>query len=98
MKEMTMQNASIKLILAGLMGSAVLVGCATETPYMDQRFGEAVTSAKALQTINPEASLNTDPVVGMGGPAADATIVRYHDSYKTPPAPSNVFTIGIGGK
>lgn len=92
-----MQNTSIKLILAGLMGSAALVGCATDTPYMDQRFGETVNSAKALQTLNPDASLNTDPVAGMGGPAADAVIDRYHESYKNPPAPANVFTIGVGG-
>jgi hypothetical protein len=94
---MIMQNISIKLILAGLMGSTLLVGCAAQTPYMDQRFGESVNAAKALQTLNPDASLNTDPVVGMGGPVADAVIDRYHESYKTPPASANVFTIGVGG-
>ena len=91
-----MKNTSIKLILAGLMGSALLVGCAVQTPYMDQRFGEAVNAAKALQTLNPDASLNMDPVVGMGGPAADAVIDRYHESYKSPPASANVFSIGMG--
>ena len=92
-----MQKTSIKLILASLMGSTVLVGCAAQTPYMDERFGETVNSAKALQTINPDASLNTDPVAGIDGPAADAAIVRYHESYTNPPAPANVFTIGVGG-
>jgi hypothetical protein len=35
-------------------------------------------------------------VAGLDGPAADATIDRYHKSYETPPQPVNVFTIGIG--
>jgi hypothetical protein len=94
---MIMQNISIKLILTGLIGSAFLASCAAQTPYMDQRFGEAVNAAKALQTLNPDASLNMDPVVGMGGPEANAVIIQYHDSYKNPPVPANVFTIGVGG-
>lgn len=92
-----MQSTSIKLLLAGLLASVALAGCATtKTPYLDQKFGEAVNTAKAQQTINPDASLNTDPVAGLDGQAADAVIDRYHKSYERPPAPTNVFTIGVG--
>ena len=91
-----MKNISINLTLAVLLASAVLAGCATKTPQLDDKFGEAVNSAKALQTINPDASLNTNSPDGMGGKAAGAAMDRYHDSYKNPPAQSNVFTIGIG--
>jgi hypothetical protein len=97
MKEMIMKSTSIKRTLAGLIGSAAIVGCAAQTPYMDQRFGEAVNAAKAQQTLNPDASLNMEPVVGMGGPAASAVIIRYNESYKTPPASTDVFTIGVSG-
>jgi len=97
MKEMTMKNISINLTLAVLLASAALVGCATKTPELDDKFGEAVNSAKALQTINPDASLNTGSPDGMEGKAAGAVMDRYHDSYKNPPVQTDVFTIGIGG-
>ena len=91
-----MKNISINLTLAVLLASAALVGCATQTPQLDDKFGDAVNSAKALQIINPDASLNTSPPDGMEGRAAGAVMDRYHDSYKNPPVQSNVFTIGIG--
>ena len=92
-----MKNISINLTLAVLLASAALAGCATQTPQLDDKFGDAVNSAKALQIINPDASLNTNPPDGMEGKAAGAVMDRYHDSYKNPPVQSNVFTIGIGG-
>ena len=91
-----MKNISINFTLAVLLASVALAGCATQTPQLDDKFGDAVNSAKALQTINPDASLNTEPPDGMGGKAAGAVMDRYHDSYKNPPVQSNVFTIGIG--
>jgi hypothetical protein len=82
---------------AGIWAAALLLaGCAARAPVLDQHFGEAVNTAKAQQTVNPDASLDRDPVAGLDGPAADATIDRYHKSYETPPQPVNVFTIGIG--
>lgn len=90
-----MNNLSIKLSLAILLAS-VITGCATRTPQLDERFGEAVTSAKALQIINPDAGLNAEAPDGMRGKTSGAVMDRYHDSYKTPPAQSNVFMIGIG--
>ncbi len=91
-----MKNIPINLTLAVLLASATLTGCVTQTPQMDDKFGEAVNSAKALQTINPDASLNSESPDGMGGKAAAAVMNRYHDSYKNPPVPIDVFTIGVG--
>ena len=92
-----MHSTTLKIVLAGLLVSAALAGCAAKTPRLDARFGDAVNTAKAQQTINPDASRNTDPVAGLDGQAANAAIDRYHKSYEQPPAPGNVFTIGIGG-
>lgn len=92
-----MHTSTLKFILASLFASATLAGCATNTPVLDKHFGEAVNAAKAQQTINPDASLNTDPVAGVDGKAADAAVDRYHKSFVQPPATTNVFTIGIGG-
>jgi hypothetical protein len=92
-----MRNALAGKWTAGIGAAALLLaGCAARAPVLDQHFGEAVNTAKAQQTVNPDASLDQDPVAGLDGPAADATIDRYHKSYETPPQPVNVFTIGIG--
>jgi hypothetical protein len=64
---------------------------------LDASFGEAVAMARAQQTLNPDAPSNTDPVAGMDGVAAKGVMDRYNSSYKQPPAPVNVFNIGIGG-
>ena len=83
-------------LTAVLVSAALLSGCAAPTPHLDEKFGEAVNTAKAQQIINPDASKNTDPVAGVDGQAANATIDRYHKSYERPPAQPNVFTIGVG--
>ncbi|MDP3743088.1 MAG: hypothetical protein Q8Q76_01940 [Methylotenera sp.] len=92
-----MHTSTLKFILASLFASATLAGCATNTPVLDEHFGEAVNAAKAQQIINPDASLNTDPVAGVDGQAANAAVDRYHKSFVQPPATTNVFNIGVGG-
>lgn len=75
----------------------VLAGCAnTGTPVLDDHFGYAVNMAKSQQTINPDASLNTDPVAGIDGVAADNAIDRYHKITKEPQPTFNIGG-GIGG-
>lgn len=73
-----------------------LAGCATQTPNLDNHFGEAVNAAKTLQTINPEAAQNVDSVAGIDGEAANAAVDRYHRSFVQPPITPNVFNIGVG--
>lgn len=93
-----MHTSILKTILSALIASVAMAGCATtaRTPILDEHFGEAVNAAKAQQTINPDASMNTDPVAGVGGQAADAAVDRYHKSFVQPPITPNVFNIGIG--
>lgn len=91
-----MNNTLIKWVTGALIAGGALVGCATNTPRLDASFGAAVEMAKAQQTLNPGASSNTDPVAGMDGVAAKGVMDRYNSSYKQPPAPVNVFNIGIG--
>jgi tetrahydromethanopterin S-methyltransferase subunit E len=82
------------LILVAL--TAGLAACTTTTPNLDRNFGQAVTQARAQQTINPDASLNTDPVAGLDGVAANAAIDNYTKSVMTPPPPATVINIGGG--
>ncbi|MDP3618940.1 MAG: hypothetical protein Q8R63_04015 [Ramlibacter sp.] len=79
----------------------LLTGCATSTsPHYDMRFGEAVRAARLAMTINPDAGRSTDPVAGMDGRAAHETLLRYQESFRSPPPPVNVINIGgaVGAK
>jgi hypothetical protein len=69
--------------------------CLATSPRLDARFGDSVNIAKAQQTLNLDASKNRNVVAGIDGRAAQDTMVRYHESFKSPPPPSNVFTIGV---
>lgn len=92
-----MHTLTFKYILSSLILSAFMSGCSTtSTPVLDEHFGEAVRAARAQQTINPDASMNTDPAAGVSGQAADAAVDRYHKSFVQPPVNPNVFNIGIG--
>jgi hypothetical protein len=83
--------------MLALVTIATLSGCvATTTPQTDARFGEAMSMLKAQQTINPDASLNTDPVIGVDGKAAKGALDNYRDSFRKPPTESAGF-MGIGG-
>lgn len=88
------RTASWKLI-ALVASVGALAGCVSPAPVLDSQLGSAVLAARAQQTLNPDAARNAAPPV-LDGQAANDAIDRYHDSFKAPPAPVNVFTIGIG--
>lgn len=78
-----MKKIDFRLVLALL--PIALAACAeTPTPQYDKNFGSAVRAAVAQQTINPDASRNTDPVSGLDGKAADQTMKNYDKSFKQP--------------
>ena len=84
--------------LAGIAIAACLLGgCAQTTPGWDAAFGETVRTAAAQQTLNPDASRNTDPVSGVDGRAAREAINRYQKSFVEKEPQKNVFTIGVSG-
>lgn len=83
--------ALLPLTVAGLLG-----GCVSQTPIADRHFGEAALAARAQQTLNPNASAAPPTVAGLDGKAARHALERYHDAFKAPPKPVNVFNIGVG--
>lgn len=76
---------------------SVLDGCLSSTPTWDRTFGNAVNEITTMQTLNPNAAANTDPVAGIDGTAASASQQNYVKSYMAPPPPINSFTIGVSG-
>lgn len=84
-----MKRLPIKNVLGLSLVLLLLTACvASPPPRLDARFGEAVEMAKAQQTLNPDASLNTEPVVGIDGVAGDAGFDNYRDSFINRPAQS----------
>lgn len=71
-------------------------GCVSESPHFDGQIGLAVNTAKARQTLNPDASRNADPVAGIDGTPADFTIDEYHNSFRAPPPTFQVINVGGG--
>ena len=65
--------------------AALLTACASTTPVLDANFGNAVRQARTNQTLNPNASANRDPVLGIDGQAGAAAQERYQESFKAPP-------------
>jgi hypothetical protein len=92
MKTVTVKHA------AGIAAAAMLCGCTATTPRLDTHFGQAVNTAKLQQTLNPQASANTDPVTGLGGVPARESIIRYNDSFKTPPPTFEIILNGVSGQ
>ena len=93
-----MTNALYSVRLAGMLTAAtctaLLTACASTTPVLDANFGNAVRQARAAQTINPNASANPDPVLGIDGQAGAAAQERYQESFKQP---TRIETMNIGG-
>lgn len=95
-----MLERTLAILVIGA-GAGLLGACASApmqsgaTPEVDARFGDAVRQARARQTIDPEAGKNTDPVAGIDGEAARATMTEYYKSFKEPPPTFNI--LGIGG-
>jgi hypothetical protein len=80
--------------VATMLPVCLLTACVPLSPNVDSHFGEAVNMAKAQQTIDPDASLNPDPVSGVDGKSAQSAMENYHKSFETP-APTTTETTAI---
>lgn len=82
---------------AALLAGVVLTACSTTaTPQLDASFGLAVREARHLQTLYPQASGNTDAVLGIDGAAAASAQQRYQESFRKPAQTFNINNIGGG--
>lgn len=90
---------SNKATLCLTLMTLILTACVTHPPKrMDSRFGNAVGTAKAQQTANPDASLNTTAVKGVDGQAGDAIFDNYRESYINRTAPARgALDVGTSG-
>ncbi len=81
-----------------LIGFAALffiaVGCAGPS-RLEKDFGNSFNRAISNQILNPEAGESVEPVSGLDGEAAQATLEKYRKDFEKPPAPVT-YTLGIG--
>ena len=83
-----------------VLACQALTACMTTTPIWDKHFGEAVTSVKQAQVINPDAPAGLPAVDGYDGKAAVAAMTNYERSMtRTSGAGSGGggFGFGMGG-
>jgi hypothetical protein len=77
----------------------LLHGCAADpAPNLEIKMGEAVRTARVQQTIDLDASKNTDPVAGIDGKAAKTSMDRYHQSFEAPPPSFTIINVGGAAK
>lgn len=90
-----MSTTTLSLRLASLLSAtSLLAACASTTPQLDAAFGNAVREARTAQTLNPRASENTDPVLGIDGNAGALAQERYQESFQAPPETFMIINIG----
>lgn len=77
-------TASMSKLGAALALAGALSACTHSAPVWEQSFGQSVRTAVALQTANPDAVRNADPVAGIDGRAAVAAQKRYEASFRAP--------------
>ncbi|HTJ91817.1 MAG TPA: hypothetical protein VL424_01760 [Pararobbsia sp.] len=93
---------SNRILIRSTLGVSALAmllslgGCLTSTPQWDANFGNSVTAVRTMQTANPDASMNDNPVAGIDGGAAASAIQNYGKSFDAPPSHPEMFTIGVG--
>jgi hypothetical protein len=88
-------GSSLAVLVAVSM--VTLTGCVSRGAYIESALGESMAQTKASQTLNPEASLNTDPVTGLDGQSATNAINSYEQSFKSQASPMGAGAGGIGG-
>ena len=89
-----MSTTSSLCLATVLATTSLLAACASTTPQLDAVFGDAVREARTAQTLNPKASENTDPVLGIDGKAGASAQQRYQESFQAPPRTFEIINIG----
>lgn len=86
-------NSRPHALACALAAITMLAGCAPLTPNLDSRFGDALSTLKRSQIIDPAASARTDNPAHDGKSAVEAT-GRYVKSYSAPTPHQSVLNTG----
>ena len=82
-------------VVMGLV-TAFLVSISCVGPSrLERDFGTSFELAKSNQVFDPEAEKTVEPVTGLDGEAAQATIQKYREEFEKP-APPTPYVLGLG--
>jgi len=103
MKEENMRKLfllAVVVLLSGCAGTPWYMG-GNWDPYkptdLEAAFGKAYQAAIANQTLNPDASTNLSPVIGMDGKSAEKELEMYRKSFQKEQAnPTYILNVGQG--
>lgn len=85
-----------RLVLAGALAGLLPACAATTSPQQDARFGDAVRSMRAQQSLDPAApARNAGTLVRSDGRSAREAMGRYVESFKAPVQPL-ILSVGTG--
>ena len=79
---LTMRKATL-YILSTTLALFFISGCA-QPSRVDKNYGKSVKEAQLSQILDPEAEKNLEPVTGLDGKAAQASIGKYRKTFERP--------------
>ena len=89
------------LTFIGLIAAlAILLGCggnhtAQSGTMLEKNWGKSFEEAKSNQILNPQASKNLNPVVGLNGQAAENIMQKYKDEFEAGPS-KKTYNLNLG--
>jgi hypothetical protein len=84
-------------ILSTFLVIFLISACAQPT-RLDKNYGRSFKEARVNQTLDPEAEKNLEPVTGLDGKAAQASIEKYRKAFEQPrEIPQPIVQIGTQG-
>jgi hypothetical protein len=83
------------LIFIGLGALSFILGSCAGPSRVDMDFGSSFRLAKSNQLWNSAPEKNIEPVTGLDGQAAQATLEKYRKDFEKP-VPSAPFILGFG--
>jgi hypothetical protein len=80
----TMKQSRSRLVAAALL-VLILAACSSpihEQSLLQKNWGRSYEAQLHLQTANPDAGKQTDPILGMDGASVDYVLDAYHQSFR----------------
>ncbi len=74
---------AVLYILITLLAIFLISACA-QPRRLDKNYGRSVSQARLNQILDPEAGKNLEPVTGLDGKAAQASIEKYRKTFEQP--------------
>jgi hypothetical protein len=82
LKKLTLDVVAFTLIASSIIGCSGSSDLLQRETLLDQNWGRSYEAAKYNQILNPDAGQNLEPVMGLGGVAAENSVNKYDQSFK----------------